>query len=90
MKRPLSTSSTVAIVLAENGTTSDLEPSVDAQKQLKQQQKQQRQLPPDGCHLTIRGWMPFMSVRFYVLCQGLLDFTMIMFFAYFKAIVSQV
>ena len=31
-----------------------------------------------------------MSVKFYVFCQGLVEFSMIMYFAYYKAIISQV
>ena len=50
----------------------------------------ERRLPSDGCHVSIRGWKPFMSVRFYVFCQGVVELTMIMFMAHFKAIISQV
>ena len=75
LQRPSSTSSALAIVSSENGQPPPSPPPPH---------------PTDGCHLSIKGWKPFMSVKFYVFCQGLVEFSMIMYFAYYKAIISQV
>ena len=76
LQRPSSTSSALAIVSSENGQPPPSPPPPPH--------------PTDGCHLSIKGWKPFMSVKFYVFCQGLVEFSMIMYFAYYKAIISQV
>lgn len=44
----------------------------------------------DGCHWQIRGWKPFQSVRFYVFIHGMMELAQIMFFAYYKSIITQI